>query len=196
MQGLVRTLYTRAQKTCTADCLNTELDKITTTLPENGYSIGFIRKQQRDPKPNTNTCTVSKKLVYINLPFKGDSKSFQISKKLRCTIQKVYNIAKLIFIESTTPLRIKRHSDSKDDHDTSHFVYDFKCSCGFNYIGRTDRSLRTWVTEHILKWLVEAMNTSEFPENVKDRRPASSIARHLIECGHKVEIQHSIQFAS
>ena len=31
------------------------------------------------------------------------------------------------------------------------------------------------------------MKTSEFPENVKDRRPASSIARHLIECGHKVE---------
>ena len=55
------------------------------------------------------------------------------------------------------------------------------------YIGRTDRSLRTRVAEHIPKWLVEAMNTSEFPENVKDRHPASSIARHLIECGHKVE---------
>ena len=31
------------------------------------------------------------------------------------------------------------------------------------------------------------MNIPEFPENVKDRRSASSISRHLIECGHKVE---------
>ena len=31
------------------------------------------------------------------------------------------------------------------------------------------------------------MNTSGFPENSKGRRPASSIAKHLIESGHRVE---------
>ena len=31
------------------------------------------------------------------------------------------------------------------------------------------------------------MNTSEFPKNLKIRHPASSFARHLIECGYKVE---------
>ena len=59
-------------------------------------------------------------------------------------------------------------------------------------LGGTDRSLRTQVAEHIPKWLVEAMNASEFPENMKDRRPASSIARHLIECGHKVEFNTAL----
>ena len=68
-----------------------------------------------------------------------------------------------------------------------HNVFTKKCSRGCNYIGRTDRLLRTRVAEHILKWVVEAMNTSGFSENMKDRRPASSIARHLIGCGHKVE---------
>ena len=180
-------MYTRAKEICTADCLNNELDKITSTLLENRYPIVFIRKHRRDHKPKTNICTVSQKLVYINLPSKGDRISFQISKKLGCTIQKVYNTAKLVFIEPLTPLRVKRHSDSKDDYVTSHCVYDFKCSWGSNYIRETDRSLKTRVAEHIRKWLVEALNTSELPENVKDHRPASSITRHLIECGHKDE---------
>ena len=186
-RGLVRTLFIRAKKICTSDCLDVELDKITNILLENGYPIKFIKKYLNDPKPKANIYTASKKPVYIKLPFKGDSFSFQINKKLRCTIEKVYNTAKLVLIEPTTPLRIKRHSDSKDDYVTSHCVYDFKCSCGCNYIGRTDRSLRTRAAEHIPKWLVEAMNTSGFPENSKDRRPASSIAKHLIESGHRVE---------
>ena len=31
------------------------------------------------------------------------------------------------------------------------------------------------------------MNASEFPKNLKDYHPSSSIVRHLIESGHKVE---------
>ena len=74
-----------------------------------------------------------------------------------------------------------------DDYVIFNCVYDFKCSCLCINIGRTDRSLRTRVAEHTPKQLVEAMNTSKFSVNVKGRRPAFSIARHLIECGHKVE---------
>ena len=87
-QGLVRTLYTRAKKICTADCLNKELDKITTTLLEEGYPVGLTRKYQNDPEHKANTHILSKKLVYISLPFQRDSISFQISKKLMCNIAK------------------------------------------------------------------------------------------------------------
>ena len=191
----VRTLLIRAKKICTSDCLDVELDKITNILLENGYPIKFIKKYLNEPKPKVTIYTASKKPVYIKLPFKGDSFSFQINKKLTCTIEKVYNTAKLVLIEPTTPLRIKRHSDSKDDYATSRCINDFKCSCGCNYIERTDRSIRTRAAEHIPKWLVEAMNKSGFPENSKDRRPASSIAKHLIESGHRVEPEQSIQFA-
>ena len=74
---------------------------------------------QKDPKPRANICTVSRKLVDINLSFKGGSISFQSNKKLRFTIQ-VYNTAQLILIEPTTPIRFKKHSGSKDDYVTSH----------------------------------------------------------------------------
>ena len=184
---LVRTLFIRAKKICTSDCLDVELDKITNILLENGYPIKFIKKYQNDLKPKATIYTASKKPVYIKLPFEGDSFSFQIHKKLRCTIEKVYNTAKLVLIKPTTPLLIKGHSDSKNDYVTSHCVYDFTCSCGCNYIGRTDRSIRTRAAERIPRWLVEAMNKSGFPKNSKDRRPTSSIAKHLMESEHKVE---------
>ena len=69
-----------------------------------GSPIGFIRKHQRDPESKAFTYTVSKKLVYIDLPFEGDSINFQTNKKLRYTIEKLYNKAKLLLIEPKTPL--------------------------------------------------------------------------------------------
>ena len=49
-----------------------------------------------------------------------------------------------------------------------------------------DRSLKTRVSEHIPKWLNDAMDETDYPNNLCDRRPASPIAKHLIESGHKV----------
>ena len=130
--------------------------------------------------------TVPKKLVYIRLPFKGDNFSIIYKKKLKYTIEKVYNAATFIFIERTKPIQVRKSPVLVNDHVTSHCVYKFKCSCGYNYIGRTDRSLKTRVSEHIPKWLNEAMDETDYPNNLCDRRPASSIAKHLIESGHKV----------
>ena len=49
-----------------------------------------------------------------------------------------------------------------------------------------NRSLKTRVSENISKWLTEAMNVTEYPDNLCDRHPASSIGKHLIESGHKI----------
>ena len=51
---------------CTADCLNVELDKITTIRLENQDPIGFIKHYQRDPEPKVNGRTLSKKLAFID----------------------------------------------------------------------------------------------------------------------------------
>ena len=47
--------------------------------------------------------TVPKKLVYVRLPFKGDNFNMIYKKKLKYTIEKVYNAATFIFIERTKP---------------------------------------------------------------------------------------------
>ena len=101
--------------------------------------------------------------------------------------EKVHSTAKWILIEPTAAPLVRGHSGWKDDHVTSRCLYNFKCSCSCNYIGRPDRSLITRAAEQIPKWLVEAMNTSGFHANSKYRRPASLIAKYLIESGHKFE---------
>ena len=100
-------------------CIN-ELD---TTPIDNRYQIGFIGKYQRDLKLTANICTVSKKLVQINL---------------WCTIEEVHNTVKLILIERTNLFELKG-TQMQRMIVSYHFAYDLKFSCGYNYIGRTDR---------------------------------------------------------
>ena len=48
-QGLVQTLFIRAKKICTSDCLDVELDKITNVLLENGYPTKVYQKIPKWP---------------------------------------------------------------------------------------------------------------------------------------------------
>ena len=58
--------------------------------------------------------------------------------------------------------------------------------------GRTDRS--AWVSPHILNWLAEPKDASKFPKNLQNHHPASSIVKHLIQSGHKIEPHTAFSF--
>ena len=60
--------------------------------------------------------------------------------------------------------------------------------CGHTYIGRSNRALHVRVGEHIPKWLEKEMN-SDKSIDAGGRRPISSIAKHLIDMNHKIDVK-------
>ena len=74
-----------------------------------------------------------------------------------------------------------------NDHVRFHGVYDLKCSCGYSYMKRIDRSLETRFLEHLSKLFIGAMDKSKCPSNLFDRHPASSAAKHLTDSGYKIK---------
>ncbi|CAM0512738.1 unnamed protein product [Fasciola hepatica] len=64
----------------------------------------------------------------------------------------------------------------------------FTCSCGDAHNGRTDRCLTQRVSEHIPKWLSNLMTQPAGAIHNDVKPPASSIGRHLIASGHKIDL--------
>ena len=64
-KGLVRTLFHRAEEICTEDCLETEYDRLRTTLLNNGYPTSFIAKHSQINKPRPKLTTVARIITFI-----------------------------------------------------------------------------------------------------------------------------------
>ena len=62
-------------------------------------------------------------------------------------------------------------------------IYKFTCTCGSMYIGRTERRSSDRINEHVPK--IIWMNTY--------RNYSSSIAKHFLETGHRVDTDKSFQ---
>ena len=120
--------------------------------------------------------SVQKKQVYLHLPYKGDV-HILIRRRLKQAVDRAYPMANLRIIYSTERLMLPMLPDKIPTHAKSCCVYQFKCTCGCKYIGRTERNLLTRIKEHIPKSLRLAGG----------KLPKSSIARHLIDSGHHVD---------
>ncbi len=127
--------------------------------------------------------SVPKKPVFISLPFKGDDVSNTIKRRLRCTIERTFYAAELVFLTPTKSLPAKRTKDALPLHATSNCVYQFTCTCGCKYIGRTQRQLAARAAEHLPNWLFKQ----------EDRVPRSSITKHLLDSGHSVDVKSSFR---
>lgn len=57
-------------------------------------------------------------------------------------------------------------------------IYNFECTCGCKYLGRTGRRLEDRIKEHVPKWLANEMKCP--PRS--SRIPTSAITRHLQIC--------------
>ena len=74
-------------------------------------------------------------------------------------------------------------------HATSHCIYQIHCSCGVSYVCRTDRCLNDRIREHVPRWVERHLMSQIDNVNRANRTAASSIARHLIESSHQVDLE-------
>ena len=192
-RGLVRTLFHRARNICTEDQLEKEEEFIKQTLQANGYPESFIERHRQQKNRAEPVHVASKKQVVIFLPFKGDHVFNQINHNLKSALKRSYMAAELRLLQTTKGLCLKTHSIGSNQSTASHVIYQFTCSCGDTYIGRTDRCLAQRVSEHIPKWLVQRMTQPRTSTLACDKNPASSITKHLMKTGHKVDLTQSFK---
>ena len=185
-------MFPRARKICSEDRLSSELALITETLVSNGYPKGFIDKHSnqciRAPKP----VSVDKLKVYIELPFKGDMAMRETTKRLSAAVQSTYNAAEIRVINRTQRLPLPSIKGEQAVGAKSHCIYQFTCDCGDSYIGRTDRCLSSRIKEHLPQWVQRTIENGPQAE-VTHKQPASSIARHLLTTGHRIDPNRSFK---
>jgi hypothetical protein len=153
-RGLVISLFKRARQIATEEFVEDDLNLLRQTFMENGYPSRFIDKycQPREPRPVLYSAP--KLNVYLSLPFKGDNVSILIKGRLQAALQRTYNAANLVYIEETTRVPSTPRKDPVPLLAKSNVIYQFQCTCGCRYVGKTKRHLGTRVSEHLLRWLL------------------------------------------
>ncbi|CAH8606449.1 unnamed protein product [Schistosoma rodhaini] len=179
-RNLIHSLCYRIHRICSTECINEELEFLKKTLMKNGYPDRFIEKNMNRSSVDKNlSYSVPKKSLYISLEFKGDRTSDIIKNRLTTTIKRTFNAAKLRITFTSKNLFSVSIKDKLPRLVASMCIYQFTCSCGARYIGRSQRSLSTRIREHIPVWFY----------NGERKAVRSSILEHLIDCNHSTNPQ-------
>ncbi|MES9973352.1 MAG: reverse transcriptase domain-containing protein [Candidatus Thiodiazotropha sp.] len=176
-RNLVKTLAYRARNICSDDTIVEELDFVSKALMENGYPPKFVQMHMKERLLLGTIATVSRKPIYMKLPFRGDSATHILSDRLNNAIRRVYPMASLRISYYSKSVFIPSLKDKLPASTISMCIYQFTCSCGARYIGRTTRQLSKRAREHLPAWFSKGLNKSI----------NSSILLHLMETGHAVD---------
>ena len=116
---------------------------------------------------------------FLFLPFCGDTFSARIRDRIRSATALAYPAAALRLVCGTRRVPIRSLKDRSPPLSASNLIYEFKCSCGSRYLGRTERRLSVRIGEHLPKWLMMGRLTG--PRS--SCAPSSAVARHALACG-------------
>ena len=181
-RNLIRCLVRRSMIICTPNTIQAELCFLRRIFLQNGYPERLIDKTFSSVKFESRPPSVSKKQVYMSLPFKGDHLTEVISRRLQKTVDTTFKAAKLCMHFNSKPLIRSQLKDKMPSSTTSFCVYSFVCSCGASYIGRTTRRLSDRIREHHPAWLNKGLNR---------KTTSSAILCHLVDSNHTVNINDS-----
>ncbi|CAH8613781.1 unnamed protein product [Schistosoma rodhaini] len=182
-RNLIKILTHRARMICSDDIILDELANIRNLLSKNGYPMKFIDKHMTETKRRTKLPTVPKKVLFLKLQFLNDATEEILTQRLRRAVQKTFNAARLSTVFYNRPTIRTVNKDRLPEFATSMCIYQFNCSCGASYIGRTIRQVRQRITEHHPSWLTKGQ--------IKGIK--SSILAHLVDTGHHVELNKAFK---
>ena len=179
-RGLIQTLFYRVYHICTPDYLDDEKQFIMDTLMKLGYPPRLIEKYSALLAEKQQVYGPPKPSVYVKIPYTGDTSFKKANLQIRNKVALSFPQVDVRVVGVTRPIWKKSLKDITAKSDQSSIIYKFSCMCGGTYIGKTQRTLNTRVKEHVPRYI-----TTDSPDSISKRRPASSIARHLIQCQHK-----------
>ncbi|KAH9595807.1 Eukaryotic translation initiation factor 3 subunit H, variant 2 [Schistosoma haematobium] len=181
-KGIVRTLFDRARKICSNECLDDKIALITNCLRGNAYPVKFIYKYSKT-NPRAKYDRVGKKTCFLYLRFKGDEIAGLINHRLNSELKVAYPAAKLTTVWETNCSLKQTKIDKSSFLSSSNCIYQSTYTCQSTYIRRTERRVHVRISEHVPKNLrlpgTKALN--------------SAIARHLLDTGHTIDIPHAFK---
>lgn len=180
-RGLLKGFKYRILNICSPEKLMLAMDELTNVFQKNGYPMNFIQEYFLDYIPHNKVkknSDVSKKPVYICLPFLGDHRSQIWSMKLERYVSQTYPMARVITIWKTKKAFCSNSKDRLQPDQISGVVYHYRCPCSSDYVGRTESQLGVRIKQHIPKWISNGQGTR--PRSIK--QPNSAITRHLMQC--------------
>ncbi|CAM0512587.1 unnamed protein product [Fasciola hepatica] len=199
-RGLVRTLFQTARHICTEDMIDNELRQLKESLTRNAYPDAFIEKHSKPKLIRQTNCSAEKLLVTICLPFIRDDINCLLKRPLGSALAKnKYYAPDLRIIHRTIEIPTPSVKQRPPLYTKSNLIYQFQCSCGATYVGRTERQLRNRVIEYIPNWVQRFVMQSgsdqrhndnvrnhKIPSSAVGRRP-SAVARHLLMTQHPAD---------
>ena len=118
------------------------------TLRLNEYPDRFLVKHMKSMLQKPSKVGVEKKLLCMNLAFKGEVTSELLVRRLPKVVDNTLPAAKLKLTFSTNPLLKPQLKDRLPSSTTSMCIHQFNYSCEAGYVGRITRRLCTrygWV---------------------------------------------------
>ena len=179
--GLISCLLRRAIKICSPVKLRDEINKITSIFLNLGYPEFVINrtiKQILDRNEQPVKFGPDKCPVYIRLPYIGPV-STRFENHLKSRVEKTFNSVRLKVVFKTQRLHQGLPKDSSPTTDKNNVIYNFKCHCNSEYVGRTSKRFHQRRDEHvppkIRKWMLDP--TSRKPQATY----FTAIGDHLIQ---------------
>ena len=186
--NLIRCLVDRAFKiNSNLTFFNTQIEQLKKYFSQNSFPIKLIEKTIHKQietlnKPIIPSLDVSKKKVFIKVPFLSNSNNKNINREVQVLVRKFYPQINLNLI-FTNNFSIKSFFPYKDKIPTSvlsNVVYKYTCEqCNATYYGETTRHLYTRINEH--------KGLSSRTGKPLINPPFSSIRDHSLLYGHGLE---------
>ncbi|CAH8288407.1 unnamed protein product [Schistosoma intercalatum] len=110
-------------------------------------------------------------------PFKGDRAAHILKRRISDSLKRTFFAATLRILFSSRSLFANNLKDKLSHLTNSMCIYQFTCSCGARYIGRSMRTLSKRIQEHCPAWLRRGGSGSI----------RSSIIEHLVNTGHSIK---------
>lgn len=173
--NLIKNLALRAHRLCSSDMIQSELMKIRETLFANGYPAPLLDRYLRQSSPDPVREGPEKKQAFLKVPFVGDKAAAYLKRKISEVLRKYMSVRPVIIFKTR---RVPSASLKDPLPEASQVIYKFKCACGCTYIGRTGRSLKMRIAEHVPRWLERPTKCP--PRST--RTPNSAVTRHLQVC--------------
>ena len=123
--------------------------------------------------------TVTRKKVYMSLPFTGNEASNTSVENCPQNWTKDFTAAQLRIHLNWTPIIRTNVKDRLPSSASSFCVYNFHCLCGTSYIDRTARRLSDKVEEHCPSWF----------RNGHVKSISGSVLAHLVDSNHNIDDQ-------
>ena len=174
---------------CTKRRLNGEIERINKILLDNGYPKNVVNAQIAKKiaqfsilkRFSPEKCTVYLRVLYIGRP------STNLEKKVEKAEESCYGSVSthLVFTSKRMPVARK---DVLPTTQKSFAIYEYKCYCDSQYVGRTSQQQQNRVKQHALQWLRQQLTRPRRSQPHKsckqnDIKPNcdSAIGQHLLE---------------